>query len=158
MLNHSTTLQLWSSDLPDCIAAKPIVLSTELYNIMYPVHVGLLVTVLLFVTKYIHTHPVVTTTSSTTESPNRAPRVIIVWALLSVISKLDGLSLGSRCGNCEQERVTVVVKVTAALLWMALRFAEFCWEWVELAVIVWLLWLGAMKGQVAIVASVTFLQ
>ena len=82
---------------------------------------------LFFVIKQVHTHPMVTTVSNTTDSPNRAPRAIVVvvmeflltpgclFLLVSVCTKgavLDG------CKQVDGVAETVVVVVTIVLDWL----------------------------------------
>ena len=86
---------------------------------------------LFFMTQQVHTQPVVTTASSTTDKPNRAPRTAIGLLFTSELDA-DRLSVNvlgvvicwdTAVTDCEQAGVTVMVEV-AMLHWLRVIVAR----------------------------------
>ena len=81
--------------------------------------------------KQVHTHPVITNTSSTTERPNRAPRALLAVEMLLFSALLDDDGLDAfgvvqseeAVGGCGQDKLAVtiwnvVTSLTVVLHWL----------------------------------------
>ena len=125
---------------------------------VYIIKVITIVTVVLylfrfFVIKQVHTHPVVTSTSSTTERPNRTPRALLVVEILLFNAVLDdnGCSVfevvksKETVGDCGQGKLVVTIMVCSSIV-----------------VTIMVHWLGEIVGETFTVVeccgSVTFKQ